>query len=179
MNIAIIGFAETNRLAPFHDPEWQTWGLGDDPRAALLDKVFQMHTDDGPGVTPDLVRQFQFQRKEYADKIVTQDNYPFEEVEKVWPFGWDSSIAYVATLAILENPKRVGFWGVNMSSQSEYAHQRDNMMQILGFMRGRGIELVFAPGSHIDLPKRKYPFFEMKPVEPIRTRLSNSVLIRA
>jgi hypothetical protein len=178
--IAVIGLAPHNNQAPAHDPAWETWGLGNDPRAELYDKVFEMHDPESKEFNPKERERILRQREEMKDKLVTLDNYPFAEVERLWRHGWDSSIAYMLSLAALTRPDRIGVWGVDQSSQQEYAHQRENTLLLLGFIEGMGVDLYIHPASKLNLPVRKYPFFRMdKAAPPVAVKLSRCVFVKA
>lgn len=70
------------------------------------------------------------------------ERYPFEEVSATVGDYFNSSIAYLLALAIHEGADRIGLWGVDMLDAEEYGYQRPNCEYLIGFARGRGIDVV-------------------------------------
>lgn len=154
--VAILGLGPSRSQAPISDDAWETWGLGDDSQNLLFDRVFEMHPLDT--VQAGYKKRILEQKEILGERLIQPENYPFEAIEKWWPWGWDSSPAYMLALAIHEKVPRVGLWGLHMEHHSEYEFQRENLIQMIGFARGRGIEVEIAKSSSLNLPKRRYPF---------------------
>ncbi len=164
--VAIIGKAtNTRRQAPFHDPEWEIWGLGWDD-LSRMDRIYEIHE---PQMWPlyfknesagkqmiytaerygDYLRSVDvplYMKEEYADFPASM-RFPMEEVEALTGRYLQSSIAYMLAHAILEDVETVGIWGVNMAGEGEYAYQRPNLEYLIGFARGRGMKVYIPPGS--------------------------------
>lgn len=156
--IAIIGLSTTWGEAPANDPDWEAWGLGNDPRHCLYDKIFEIHTLDS--LNERERKRVERQLVELKDRLVTRENFPFKEIERFWPHGLDSTIAYMLAQAMLEvngQPHKIGIWGVDMASDDEYACQRENMLKLLGYAEGAGFNVWVHPKSKLNLPKRYYP----------------------
>ena len=150
-SLAIIGLSSSRTLAPISDDAWETWGLGNDPRCELYDRVFEMH----PPYFFDGEKRARVERQlEEMENLYHQGNYPATD----WAWGYDSSIAYMLALGIHYCFRTIGLWGVDMARDEEYAYQRENMMHMLGFARGRGIEIVLPPQSKLHMPVNCYPF---------------------
>lgn len=159
--IGLVGFAPSWREAPFGDESWELWGFAWDPRPERFHKIFEMHPMD----TLPAHHKVRFSQQLVTDKfrLVTQDNYPWDGVQEVWKGGFDSSLAYMLALAILKAPQKIGIWGADMASTEEYAHQRDNFLEMIGFARGRGIEVYLPETSQLNIPVRYYPY-ELPPM---------------
>ena len=75
----------------------------------------------------------------YSD-IPNATAYPMEDVSAVVGDYFNSSIAYMLGLAIVEKVDRIGIWGVDLNCDDEFAYQRPNAEYLIGFARGRGID---------------------------------------
>lgn len=128
-----------NEDAPYLDPDWQCWALVIDPvNGARADLLFEMH---------EWARARADAKQREGHAVVHSGNYPLADVIADLGRNWfESSIAYMAALAMLRRPKTIGLWGVHMASASEYAHQRPNLCWLLGQAEARGIR-VHIPGG--------------------------------
>jgi len=162
MKIAIVcGSPSSEFLAPFDDPEWKIWVLGNRLDRHLnhrIDKVFEIHDDlsehgDIKRYTEWLVshnipmivgEKFPIKK----DNIVT---FPFEQAKKLYGSTYlTSSTAYMIALAILEGAKHIGIYGVDMAVDShEYFWQRACVEAWIGFAKGLGIEVTIPPVSPV------------------------------
>lgn len=66
----------------------------------------------------------------------------------------ESSLAAMVAHAIWEHSQgqtvaKIGLWGIDLDSASEYAYQRPNMEYLLGFARGMGIKVYVPKESHL------------------------------
>ena len=135
MQVAIVGLApSTHDQAPFEDPAWETWGFAlDDGRYPYLDRVFDIHP---LGFIRGLRRPgFEDRLKEFDVPLYMQEAYPeipnaiaypLDDVISIVGDYFNSSIAYMLGLAILEKVDRIGIWGVDMDGDDEFAYQRPN-----------------------------------------------------
>ena len=170
--VAIVGLApSTHDDAPFDDPRWEVWGLPwDEDRWPYFDRYFEIHPLD-------LLRKPEARRRSgYEDRLKTLSaplymqttyndipnavRYPIERVVECLALDYfNSSISYLMALAITEGANRIGIWGVDMddvkstpgdpSHMSEFAYQRPNMEYLIGFARGKGIEVYIPPESSL------------------------------
>jgi hypothetical protein len=168
--VAIVGLSSsTHDDAPYEDPNWELWGLPwDEDRWPYFDRYFEIHPLE-------LLRKPEARRRSgYEDRLKTLDaplymqttyddipnaiRYPIERVvEQLGLDYFNSSISYLMGLAIAEGARKIGIWGVDMadieptpgdpSYISEFAYQRPNMEYLIGFARGRGIEVYIPPES--------------------------------
>ena len=144
--------------APFNNPEWETWGLGNDPKVHQVDRVFEIHPLE-------VLAESHHDRakRQWAEcpNVVTPENFPRSEIEKFWPYGLDSSAAYMLVLAMHENmdtKPKIGIWGFHMATDAEYKHQRENMIALIFFARALGFDVWIHPASSLNLKKRYYPY---------------------
>ena len=143
----------------------EIWGLPwDEGRWPFFDRYFEIHPLD-------LLRKPEAQRRDgYEDRLKSlpilymqeayEDipnaiRYPVEKVVDNLGFDYfNSSIAYLMGMALLEGADKIGIWGVDMADLepvpgdpsyiSEFAYQRPNMEYLIGLARGRGVD-VYIP----------------------------------
>jgi hypothetical protein len=53
----------------------------------------------------------------------------------------ESSFAYMLAVAILKQPDVINIYGIRMAADEEYAYQRANAEYMIGYARGKGIEV--------------------------------------
>lgn len=145
--VAIIGLAPSSfEYAPWDDPTWEKWGLPWGPRWYQLDRAFELHDitqvrrTRSPVDYEDRLRSLPclyMQQAHYPNAI----RFPLDEVSALVGDYFSSSIAYLLALAIHEGVGRIGLWGVDMSDNDEYAYQKANCEYLIGFARGKGIEV--------------------------------------
>ena len=163
--VAIIGKAATVAFTPWHDPDWEIWGMPwlECPRATRL---FEMHdqsvadaskgkeADDAwapkvskifPGV-PVYCDPSRMHRFENAIE------YPLAEVLASLPFRYlETTISYEIALAIHEGVEEIGLFGIHMMGRDEFVWQRPSVTYLIGLAQGRGIKVSLAPGSPLFL----------------------------
>lgn len=168
--VAVVGLAPTTHDdAPFDDPTWEKWGLPWDERSwPFLDRCFEIHPLE-------LLREKEAMRPTYYEgrlrnldvPLYMQEAYPDIPNAIEYPVNkviqslrmdyFNSSIAYILALAIAEEVDKVGIWGVDMADLegepgdpsyiSEFSYQRPNMEYLIGFAKGKGIDLYIPPES--------------------------------
>lgn len=165
--VAIVGFAEASRdRANQEPPTTEIWGLN---RCYTIlrrwDRWFEMH--DGETVAgqnglreagyAEVLRQSKapVYMLEPDSTIPTAVLYPKVEICAAYLDYFTSSIAYMIALAVYEHnilKQPIGvlkFFGVEMSSFSEYAYQRSCMEFWLGLAMGCGIKVAFPSTSPV------------------------------
>lgn len=168
--IAIIGKCSSTRSdAPIFDPSWEVWALAWDP-LPVAHRYFELHEswrfhrgdkDDAEAHTNWIKSQRVpvYMRQTEGD-VPASVAYPFDDVEKIIRKSMqgfvylESSIAYMLALAMLEEWERpdnlrVGIWGVDMGTTTEYAYQRPNMEYLIGKAEGRGMKVWVPPQSSL------------------------------
>lgn len=155
--VAICGFASSSRdLAPFHDPEWEIWGLNQlyrhIPRA---DRWFEIHhnwnehvvegTDHAAWIRDSKIPIYMI---ETIPQYPATVRYPIERALKVAQIDYfTSTVAFMIALAIDEGFEMIGLWGIDLIVGTEYFHQKACCEFLLGIAAGRGIDIVIPPQS--------------------------------
>lgn len=163
--IAIIGKCSSTRSdAPIDDPSWEVWGLAWDP-LPVCHRYFEIHANwrnfRGNPEDAEVHRRWMMglgvpvYMREIEHDIPSSVAYPFDAVGKCvgkstagFPYI-ESSIAVMLALAIHEGADRIGVWGVDMGTTTEYAYQRPNMEYLIGLARGKGIAVWTPPQSSL------------------------------
>ena len=186
--IAILGTAPSSwKKAPFHDESWEVWGLTllykEVPR---WDRWFELHSVEMLEKTfaaPEYMAYvkwmseqekpiFTFKESELLPNTII---YPKDEMVNMFgKFFFTSSIAWMLALAIYElqqhdGPKQLGIWGVDMSQQQEYDHQRKECQHFLTLARHFGIEVHLPPESDLNRSGPMYPWED--PKTPLRLKM--------
>jgi hypothetical protein len=83
---------------------------------------------------------------QYAFKDVPGSvRYPIEEVIDLVGQYLTSSASYMIALAILMGYKQMALFGFEMSHDSEYGYQKPSAEYLIGFAKGKGIEVLIPP----------------------------------
>ena len=158
MQVAIVGLApSTHDQAPFEDPEWEVWGFAEDNESyPYLDRAFEIHPlPHMRKINPLLERRMREEidvplyMQEAYPEIPGAIAYPIEDVIAVVGDYFNSSIAYMLGLAILEKVDRIGVWGVDMDGDDEFGFQRPNAEYLIGFAKGVGIDVYIPEESSL------------------------------
>lgn len=179
VKIAIIGKAPSSRdLAPYKDPEWEIWSLGDNWRnIPRWDRWFELH---------DLREGVKRWPKEHVEWIKACPElwvahphpdlpqaklYPKDEVLSRFFRYFNNSISWMIALAMLEratgvrNVTDIGLWGVDMAvsdpalgNNGEYEHQRPSCEFYIGMAAGMGIKMHIPEQSDLLKTPRLYGF---------------------
>lgn len=84
-----------------------------------------------------------------------------------------SSISWMIAQAIFEKVDEIGLWGVDMSTDGEYATQRAGCLHLLTLARLQGISITLPVGSELRIASIPYPFnFEQEPGKTLEYRLN-------
>jgi hypothetical protein len=167
--VAILGFAESWKLAPFGDPSIEVWGLNELHKyVPRWNRWWEVHDADTLGVTArDLSEGEQKRHLEWLSRnhgpdkrIYMQPQFcdgrfpnavPYQLDKMISLFGryFTSSIGYMVADAIVDGYSWIGLYGIDLASDVEYPHQRPNTEYLIGIARGLGREVVLAPTSAI------------------------------
>lgn len=172
--IAVCGSAPSSRLlAPFGDPSWEIWACSpqnyDYPR---VDAWFEVHSLD---------RKYVPENKPYYEKLKVHPRVyvsapdkrlpnaivldPNPMLEKYGPYFWTSSLAWMTAMAIMQRPKQLGIWGVDMSANDElYSGQRAGMHYFMQKATEEGIQIVLPPQCDLAQPPPLYGWKEHWPM---------------
>ncbi len=170
--VALIGSAPSSvRLAPYHDPSWEIWGVspgtyGIMPRVTAF---FELHLWE-PGV-PWLSPEYVQWLKALPQRGVTlwtgapipdipgASVLPADEILAEFdPCSWfpTSSLFWMMAMAMKQGATKIGMWGVDMAATSEYELQRAGIHYMTYIARQRGIEVGVPHESDVFTPRFKY-----------------------
>lgn len=170
-NIFILGRGQSLRYCPVKKPEKsEFWGCNNLYKAKKIDRLFILHD----------VYITQFNReKELIKNINGKDFpvytlgryeeiknniiYPIEEVIKEFKTAYFiNNISYMMALAIIQEPKNILLYGVDMGFGSgvEYMRNEKGCVEFwLGITTGRKIAFGIARGSHLMQRKGRNNFY--------------------
>ena len=177
--VALVGFADSWKEAPFDDPTIDIVGLNElwkyTPR---WDYWFEVHDDDTLGVSKreslsesEVKRHLEWlaqdqgvNRRGEKKLIFMQDQFcdgrfpnavkfPMRALAAKWcPDGtpyFTSTIGMMICWAIDVGYEWIGLYGIDLASDVEYRHQRANAEYFIGLARGLGRTVVLAKSSAI------------------------------
>lgn len=164
--VAIVGFTDHKKLAPYNNPEFEIWGMnalffhGDEvPRA---DRWFDLHPVEkidnerwkwyGQQKIPVYLQQL-------VEGVPSAVEFPAERLRQLFRsfFTEDfdrrtyytSSIAWMIAFALDEGFKEIHIYGVDMSQDEEYFGQRNGVEFWMGVCAGRGVTLYVPKASDL------------------------------
>lgn len=165
--IAIVGFAESWKQAPFDDQSIDIMGLNElwkyVPRWTHW---IEIHDADTLGVTKrDLTegeqkRHLEWLSKDHGKPIFMQPQFCDGRFPNAVPFPLDhlcqrfgryftSSIGMMIAWAIDQDYDWIGLYGIDLASDVEYPYQRPNAEYMVGLARGMGKTVVVSETSAI------------------------------
>lgn len=176
--VAIVGFAESWKLAPWDAADVEFWCLNEFWKyAPKWHRWFELHDADTLGVSiRDLSEGEQKRHLEWLAKdhgpdkpIYMQPQFcdgrfpnavPLPLDRLVAQFGryFTSSIGYMTALAIADGYDWIGLFGVDLASDVEYQQQRANAEYFVGMAKGMGKTVVLAETSAICKAGHLYGF---------------------
>lgn len=165
--VALLGFAESWKEAPFNDASVEVWGLNELwkylPR---WNRWFELHDAETLGVSKrdqaegEQKRHLEWLTRQPADKPIYMQRrfvqsgqfpgaveYPLDEMSERFGRYFTSTIGYMLALAIAEGYTWIGMYGIDLASDVEYQQQRPNTEYLIGLARGMGITVEIAPSS--------------------------------
>lgn len=172
MRIAICGSAPSSiSKAPFEDPTWEIWGCspGAAPQVRRVNVWFEIHRWNQDWLTPDyrnfLARVPRVYMIEPVAELAQSMAYPKAEMlEKYGPYFFTSTPAWMLALAIEQNPKEIGIWGIDLAAHGEYAEQKPGCMYFIEIARAKGIKITVPNESDLLRPPPLYGFCEVDPM---------------
>lgn len=166
--VAICGFAESYKLAPFDDPTVEIWGLNElwkyVPRWT---RWFELHDAETLGITKRDLSEGEekrhlawLSRPSEGKPIYMQPQFcdgrfpaavplPLERLIETFGRYFTSTIGYMVGLAILEGFPWIGLYGIDLASDVEYPYQRPNTEYLIGIARGQGKTVVVPESAAI------------------------------
>lgn len=166
--VAIVGFAESWKQAPWQDTSIDIWSLNEFWKyAPRWNAWFELHDAQTLGVTTrdlsdgEQKRHLEWLAKDHGKPIYMQPAfcdgrfpnavpYPLESMIAMFGKYFTSSIGYMLALAISQGYGWIGLYGVDLASDVEYPHQRPNTEYLIGIARGLGRIVEVAPGGAIN-----------------------------
>lgn len=165
--VALIGFADSWKQAPWSDESIEMWALNEFWKyAPRWNRWFELHDGDALGATVrDLSEGEQkrhldwlakahgegkpiYMQPQFCDgRFPNATPYPLETMIARFGRYFTSSIGYMLALAISEGYTWIGMYGIDLASDVEYPYQRPNTEYLVGLARGMGITVVVAEGS--------------------------------
>jgi len=160
--VAVLGFTDSWKKAPFDDPSWEIWGLNElymfIPRWTRWFELHQRSVYEADKKrTSDHIYALRamtcplYMHQHYED-MPTSIPYPLQAIAAAFPNPagglpyLTNSISFMLALSILEGFQEIMVCGVDMSADSEYQQQRPSCEYFLGIAQGRGIK-VTLPGE--------------------------------
>ncbi len=154
MKIAIVcGSPSSEFLAPFDDPAWEIWVLGnrtDRFKDKRITRIFEIHEDLTQHGD---VAAYAAHLEDFGKPLIVGETFP-RSGPYITPFDYarsealygslylTSSPAYMMSHAISEGATEIGIYGVDLAVDNhEYYWQRPCMEAWIGFAKGRGIKI--------------------------------------
>ena len=156
--VAIVGAGRTRTQAPWNDPSWEVWGLNEiaQPRA---DRWFELHplsvqTEAEMAWLRACPKPVYLVRSPPAD-IPMGVRFPLEEVVKIGLDFFACTFAYQIALAILQQFKTIGLYGVDLpwGTPRERLFESACVHAWVGFAMGAGRRVILpADGALLQHP---------------------------
>lgn len=162
MKVAIVcGAPSSEFLAPYDDPEWQIWVLGNRLDRHLdkrVNRAFEVHDNLSEHADPEKYVEWLVSR---GTPLIVGENFPakgkhvsvfpYDAAEKLYGSTYlTSSPAYMVAIALLEGATHISIYGVDLSvDDHEYFWQRPCMEAWIGFAKGYGVNVSIPDVSHV------------------------------
>jgi len=180
--VTIVGFAGDYNTVNWEDKDQEIWIINGlyrmitDIPGAWFDRVFDIHSrfdiidQDDDGHVEALNKFIAEGKKVYTCEVMPELPgsllYPLADVENFCSCRyWTNTISYLIALAAYEkfsgtwsNLQELKLYGVYMSQNSEYAHQRPSCEYFLGYCRGLGMKVTISPASDLLKCALRYGF---------------------
>ena len=177
--VAICGTAPSSRMmANEQAPEVDIWALNDcysfiDQEHLNGSLWFEIHAEDvwkgdGEGHVAFLKAHPHVYMLQHYDELPGSERYPFELIrDEFFPhvdltdtkameeMMLGSTIDYMLALALARGYEEIKFYGINMTTQTEFRHQLPSCNFWLGMIRGKGVKLVLPD----DCPMLRTPIY--------------------
>jgi len=167
--VAILGFAESWKAAPFDDASMEVWALNEFWKyAPRWSRWFELHDAETLGVTKRALdegeqkRHLEWLAKDHGPDhlIYMQPQFcdgrypnaiplPLDRLCQQFGRYFTSTIGYMIALAIADGYRWIGLYGIDLASDVEYQQQRANAEYFVGWARGLGVTVEIAPASAI------------------------------
>lgn len=188
--VALCGFAETYKTAPFDDPTVEVWGLNELHKyLPRWDRWFEVHDDATLGVTQrdlsegEMKRHLDWLSRDHGPnkpiymlpqfcgtgRFPNAVPLPLDDLLTTFKRGryYTSTIAYMIALAIKDGYSSIGLYGIDLASDTEYGDQRPCAEYYTGVADGLGIDVFIAPGSAMCKAGHLYGFEQPLKANPM------------
>ncbi len=163
--VAIVGFADSWKEAPFTDESYEIWGLNELHKyVPRWNRWFELHDASTLGVTTrdlsegEQKRHLDWLAKQEGKPIYMQPQFcdgrfpaavPLPLQDLIDKFGryFTSTIGYMVGMALLENYDVIELYGIDLASDVEYPQQRPNTEYLIGIGRGMGKTVTVCESS--------------------------------
>jgi len=172
-NIFILGRGDSLLRCPVKKPEkTEYWGCNSVYKAREVDRLFIMHdlyvtqfNRDNDLIKNINEKNFPVYTLGGYEKIKNNVLYPMEEVIEEFKIAYFlTNIAYMLALAILQKPKHILLFGVDLDwgTQVEYLREeKANVEYWIGVVTGKGIEMQITQESTLLKRKGRGNFYGM------------------
>lgn len=149
MKVAIVGTGMGCENAPYNDKSWEIWTLpGLYTHKPEVERVYEIHSAQTVIECKPPKDKFEWMMENVnvchpSLKTTFKDArvIDFEGlIEKYGPY-FTSSISWMIAEAIEEEATDIALYGVTMSSDNEYGHQKPSVSRLLGWAEGKGIKV--------------------------------------
>lgn len=175
--LAIVGsHSATRHLAPFDDPSYDIWVFNEAPQAdwcTRWDACLQLHKREVYSSPTNWVKSdhWPWLQQDHGERVIwMQDRdervpnsrrYPLDEITASIPgasMRWImSTAAYAMALALYLGYEEIALYGVELSSNTEYAYQWPNWAYWVGIAHGAGVKVDIRSGQ-IHFAERLYGY---------------------
>ena len=185
--VAIVGFASnTLHLVPWFDPEFEIWSMNQGHMHMIRrsDRHFEMHMPEATADVrdPDYLNFLKkmtipvYMIQQY-DEYPTSLRYPIEDaVQYVGQDYFMSSVAFMMTLAAMEDFQEIHLYGINLAIGDEYFYEKPNCEFLIGLLRGRGIKVYVPQASALLKQYRRYGYHvDARPAQSLKVLLAGRI----
>lgn len=165
--VAILGFTDHRKLAPFDNPDFEIWGLNELYRympVAQFTRWFEIHdrayfeANDAEHLKSLATLPLPVYMQTTHPDIPNAVALPKAAIEAKCGTYMTSSIAWMLGLAIAEGFEEIHVYGVDMAQDTEYKEQRPCCEYLIGLARGMGIKVVVPVTSDLMKAVGQYGF---------------------
>lgn len=191
--VAILGFAETVKDAPFNDPSWELWAMNgfhrhmpeiSEERYSLWFDMHSLeyitsygHAAKVPGQQEAWLAQphpFPILMLEEHPEFPSVNRYPIEKiVESLGRDYFTSSVAYALAIALtMADVAEIGLWGIDLVHGTEWGDQRPCAEYWIGRAEAAGVRVTIHERSALLRQRARYGYETTNPVvRELRTML--------
>jgi len=171
-DLIIVGSHSATRDNAPWDTDAEFWCFNEAPQAFCKkwDADFQMHLPE-VYTGPNHVRadHWEWLQQDHGDKVIWMQavdervpnsrEYPIEEIKAMTPESMlTSTTSQALALALYLGYEKIDVYGIELTSNSEYAYQIQGWVYWVGLARGRGVDLTLHSGVKEHFTNRIYGY---------------------